>query len=756
MKKLILAFFAALCCTVMAFAANGTRIEYETGKFMYFILDETSLTATVTWGGENEHLGTYEYAGAIAIPSTVSYDSKQYNVTSIGESSFNGCSSLTSVIIPNSVKSIGEAAFASCTSLISVTIPNGVTSIEKDAFSYCSGLISATIPNGVTSIEEGAFSNCSGLISVTIPNSVTSIGFFSFYCCDSLTSVTIPSSVESIGNGAFGNCSNLAYIVFLATDPSTYNAGQYVFINVPKEIPVYVPDASKYSGWGEFTNIKGFGEYKTFAKTEINAAKEGVSLSSVDEESVNRYITQIDNANDIADIDAAKTAALAIIVRQPIVDAIAEINEEMDGTTTLTDAEKGWIDYYKARINAATTKKEIDTNKDSALAIIDLRKFKDNAIAEINEEMDGMTTLTNAEKGRIDYYKARINAATTKEEIGTNKDSALAIIDWRKFKDNAIAELNDYIKDMVGVDISGYVSNIENAKSTDGINEILNTAKSLINSMLFVTIGTKKCKLEYNQDTYTFESDITINDKDTYQSNYDFSSTGNISYVRVVKDETMDLTGKWQAWFVPFDMTLKGDDLDKFDAAQVAGVLTDNDGLPVIAFKKMKVGEKMKANIPYVIRPKSGIVQEISLHLLMPEFHSSATTPFVIQSAYDNFTLGGIYEAQQNSNWYALTKDGVFKKMNGAPTPTLQPQRIWMTVSPREDDPYATKSVSTTRSNGTKSTAIPDVIRIVVLGDDGSPEGKPVREAKIINADGQSVNRIQRGQVYRITGNINE
>lgn len=721
MKKLILAFFAALCCTVMAFAANGTRIEYETGKFMYFILDETSLTATVTWGGENEHLGTYEYAGAIAIPSTVSYDSKQYNVTSIGdsafrgcfsltsviipnsvesigESSFNGCSSLTSVIIPNSVKSIGEAAFASCTSLISVTIPNGVTSIEKDAFSYCSGLISATIPNGVTSIEKGAFSNCSGLISVTIPNSVTSIGFFSFYCCGSLTSVTIPSSVESIGDGAFGYCSNLAYIVFLATDPSTYNAGQNVFFNVPKEIPVYVPDASKYSGWGEFTNIKGFGEYKTVAKTEINAAKEGISLSSVDEESVNQYITQIDNANDIADIDAAKTAALAIIVRQAIVDAIAEINAEMDGTTTLTDAEKGWIDYYKARINAATTK----------------------------------------------------------EEIGTNKDSALAIIDLRKFKDNAIAELNDYIKDMVGVDISGYVSNIENAESTDGINEILNTAKSLINSMLFATIGTKKCKLEYNQDTYTFESDITINDKDTYQSNYDFSATGNISYVRVVKDETMDLTGKWQAWFLPFDMTLTGDDLDKFDAAQVAGVLTDNDGLPVIAFKKMKVGEKMKANIPYVIRPKSGIVQEISLHLLMPEFHSSATTPFVIQSAYDNFTLGGIYEAQQNSNWYALTKDGVFKKMNGAPTPTLQPQRIWMTVSPREDDPYATKSVSTTRSNGTKSTAIPDVICIVVLGDDGSPESKPVREAKIINADGQSVNRIQRGQVYRITGNINE
>ena len=49
------------------------------------------------------------------------------NLEKIGDYAFSYCSSLKSIIIPNSVTEIGEEAFYGCSSLASVTIPEGVT-----------------------------------------------------------------------------------------------------------------------------------------------------------------------------------------------------------------------------------------------------------------------------------------------------------------------------------------------------------------------------------------------------------------------------------------------------------------------------------------------------------------------------------------------------------------------------------------------------------------------------------------------------
>ena len=157
--------------------------------------------------------------GIEKIPDYLFYKSSNLNsltsitipdsVTTIGRSSFSGCTGLTSITIPDNVTTIGRSSFSGCTGLTSVTIPDGVTSIGEYTFSGCTGLTSVTIPDSVTTIGGSAFSGCKGLTSVTIPDSVTTIGSSSFSGCIGLTSITIPDSVTSIGSSAFSGCTNL-------------------------------------------------------------------------------------------------------------------------------------------------------------------------------------------------------------------------------------------------------------------------------------------------------------------------------------------------------------------------------------------------------------------------------------------------------------------------------------------------------------------------------------------------------------------
>ena len=163
-------------------------------------------------------------------------------VTEINGSTFYGCSSLASVSLPEGLTSIGSGAFSGCSSLDTVVLPSSVTTLGSNAFYDCTGLTTVNIPAGVTEIGSSAFRGCTGLTSIDISAGLTTLGSSAFRECAGLTTVSLPSSVTSVGSYAFRDCSNLASVCIFAPSLSTY--GSNAFNGNAAERKIYVPAAS--------------------------------------------------------------------------------------------------------------------------------------------------------------------------------------------------------------------------------------------------------------------------------------------------------------------------------------------------------------------------------------------------------------------------------------------------------------------------------------------------------------------------------
>ena len=288
---------------------------------IYYNLNTTDKTASVTDNDNNR------YSGDVVIPETIAYNNAIYSVTSIGESAFDYCSRLTSVVIPNSVTTIDYKAFANCSGLTSVTIPNSVTAIggwafinctrlssvsfnaekcikmgyRKDVqgvyfvFAGCTSLTTLTIGDKVTTIPSNAFRKCSALTSVTIGNSVTSIGDYAFGGCSGLTSVTIPNSVTSIGEFAFQSCSGLTSV---SIPNFVTSIGEYAFSHCPGLTSVTIGNSVTSIGDRAFSGCSGLTKLVSLAvepPTCDNGTFKEVDKTTcqllVPEESINKYKT---------------------------------------------------------------------------------------------------------------------------------------------------------------------------------------------------------------------------------------------------------------------------------------------------------------------------------------------------------------------------------------------------------------------------------------------------------------------------------
>ncbi len=212
-----------------------------------------------------KNIGSYTFNGTaiteVTIPSTVEsmdyynddssafYGAKNLKtivfaegIKTIPEYALENVSSVTEVVIPDSVTIIGKAAFYGCTSLTEVILPESVVTVESSAFYGCTSLTEVILPESVVTVESSAFSGCSNLSKVTLNEGLKNIGYYAFNGT-AITEVTIPSTVESMDyynddSSAFYGAKNLETIVFaegIKTIP------EYALENVSSVTEVYIP-----------------------------------------------------------------------------------------------------------------------------------------------------------------------------------------------------------------------------------------------------------------------------------------------------------------------------------------------------------------------------------------------------------------------------------------------------------------------------------------------------------------------------------
>lgn len=234
MKRFNLLMMAIVLATLPAATLQaqegGPDYKHKLIDGLWYTLDSVNYCATVGC-----RLGSYgyEYSGDIVIPEKVVYNDASYTVVGIEEQAFRG-SSITSLIMPNTITTIGKSCFCYCYNLNpvilseniselpsesfyecaikSIDFPEGLKTIREKAFKRCYSLRSVDL-HGITAIEKEAFSECTALTSAVLP-SVDTIPARLFSDCNKLHSVVIPEGVETISVQAFWNCAALQSVKF--------------------------------------------------------------------------------------------------------------------------------------------------------------------------------------------------------------------------------------------------------------------------------------------------------------------------------------------------------------------------------------------------------------------------------------------------------------------------------------------------------------------------------------------------------------
>lgn len=215
----------------------------------------TSLeTVTLPYGLEVIASGLFERCTSlksIVIPETV---------TEIYDSAFEG-SGLTEITIGKNIVGIGYDAFKNCANLEKIVFEDGFDGLKacttasfsiecEEVFAYCTSLTEVILPDSVTTMPYGTFVGCSSLSKVVLSRNVTAIGDYAFGST-AISSIDIPEGVTSIGHYAFSD--SLLESINLGDNLSVI--GNYAFSGTYLT-EIHIPESVTYIGNYAFHNVK--------------------------------------------------------------------------------------------------------------------------------------------------------------------------------------------------------------------------------------------------------------------------------------------------------------------------------------------------------------------------------------------------------------------------------------------------------------------------------------------------------------------
>ncbi len=184
-------------------------------------------------------------------------------VTDLG-TVFQGCTMKSFNELRNftALESVADDAFEGCRTMTAIVLPNSVKKIGVRAFSGCRALKSLILPSGITSIGDGAFNGCRVLGNMELPSAITRIGESTFEGCAAITEMELPEGVTEIGSRAFADCSKLQTLRVHASNPVDITMGENVFENLKfTSATLIVQQGGKAlfavaDQWKEFATIK--------------------------------------------------------------------------------------------------------------------------------------------------------------------------------------------------------------------------------------------------------------------------------------------------------------------------------------------------------------------------------------------------------------------------------------------------------------------------------------------------------------------